>query len=98
MLQLTDLGFETIGDLALGQPVRSFIHTGKVKDGTEIAALTLDRPTPNVRYPVFRMIMDVAIRHAAGPRGQDRTALVELIENLIAEVECVMIEIYSVLS
>jgi hypothetical protein len=83
------VGF-TGGDLPEGTEVRFIANSGEIEDGTEIAAYTLSRPTPNMRIDKFDFLVVVAIQHekrdAAGPVGSDRTDFASLLTALTTEV------------
>lgn len=81
--------FRNIRNLIPEQLCRMEFHIGALIDGTEIAALMLDRPTPNVRYDYYGDAV-IAIRHATGPKGHDRTDAVALLKALITEVKAVI--------
>ncbi len=72
-----------------GQPVKLVAHVGSVKDGTELASITLDRATPNVEYDFFANIA-VAVRHATGPKGQSLSGVTDLLKILRTEIENVV--------
>jgi hypothetical protein len=78
--------FHNITNLTPGQPMAFFAHQGPVKDGTEIAALVFDRPSPNVRYERYVMNLVIAVRHNVGPAGSDRTQVVHLLNILQSEI------------
>jgi hypothetical protein len=97
MIRQIEGTFEKLSGIAIGQPVEVIVNADSVNDGAEIAALVLDRPTPNVHYQAFRAKLRVAVNHAPGPQGHARTGLQGLINIISAEVDEVMLEIYKAL-
>lgn len=88
--QPTEGYFENIRNLIAGQQVAFIIHAGSVKDGTEVGAIVLDRPTLNVQYN-FQISLSIAARHAVGPKGHTMTGVAELVNDfLIPEVNDVI--------
>ena len=81
--------FRHIQNLIPEQFCRLEFHIGALVDGTEVAALVLDRPTPNVHYEYYGDAC-IAIRHTTGPQGHDRTDAVALLKALITEVRAVI--------
>jgi hypothetical protein len=96
-----NLGF--VGDIDPNdRNPRLILGTGEIVDGTEVCAITFDRPTPNMKYD--RTIFDViiAIQHAKRdpslPEGAGRTDFVALLDMLSAEVRIIMYEVSSKIS
>jgi hypothetical protein len=54
-----------------------------LKDGTEVATLVTDGPTPNLDFDKFALKLGVVVGHEAGPSGTTHT-LVHDMEHILA--------------
>jgi hypothetical protein len=77
-----------------GESIEAYFHLGEVIDGTEIAAVTVKRPTPNMDYKL-RADLSITLPHARGPLGNDRSAVSFLFDELSTEVHRVIDRIIS---
>ncbi len=68
-----------------GETIGAHVHTAEVADGTEIASITVNRPTPEMDYD-FTADIIVTLHHAPGPRGHDRSNVILLLRELLTEV------------
>jgi hypothetical protein len=70
------------------------INEGEVKDNTEVFAMICDRPTPNMKYDINRLLIIVAIGHgkrdASGPEFTGRSDFAALLDLLSEEVRSVI--------
>jgi hypothetical protein len=76
-------------NLPPGQSFKLAITMEELKDGTEIAAVIFDRPTPDVTYQWEGDIV-VAINHKPGPNGEKLSELYALLSLLYTEVDDVI--------
>ena len=95
--QAVNAEFENISGLIPNQQMMFLCHKGEIKDGIEIAAIVLDRPTPNLQYEAYRADLTIAIRHAAGPRGHTITGVRAMLRLLEEESRTVVDKLFSVL-
>jgi hypothetical protein len=71
--------------------VMNFIENDvELKEGAEIAAYTLSRPEPDMEFGAFNFLFIVAITHAIGPSGKNRTDIPSLLTLLDEEVRDVI--------
>lgn len=67
--------------------VRNFIENDvELKEGAEIVAYTLSRPEPDMEFGSFDFLFIVAVTHAIGPSGKNRTDIPSLLALLDKEV------------
>jgi hypothetical protein len=83
--KLSQWKFVNVRGLAPDQAKTIVFHVGDVEDGTEIAAIALDRPTPDVSYQ-YEGVLVIALCNAIGPPEVSRTEISALLHALDAEV------------
>lgn len=81
--------FNNIRNLIPDQIVRIEAHASSVQNGTEIASITLDRPTPNVQYD-FCADLTITVKHAHGPTGRELVQVTHVLALMRDEVEHVI--------
>jgi len=69
-----------------------------MKEGAEIAAVSFDRPTPNVLYDRVEFSAVLALPHKAGPNGRTRTDFAVILQFLIGEVRVVIDRVVAVVN
>jgi len=62
----------------------------ELKEGAEIAAYTLSRSEPDMEFGAFEFLVIVAMSHAVGPSGKNRTDIPSLLTLLDEEVRDVI--------
>lgn len=88
---LGDVGFKWEG----GQEVLElYLNAAELRGGSEVVAVTFDRPIPSAEFDRSQFTLIVALWHAkrdpAGPIGSDRSDFVAVIDSLVNEVKTVI--------
>lgn len=92
-----DLGFVgEVPDVNKRNP-RLHLSAGEIEDSAEVAAISFDRPTPDMKFDRTNFAVIVAVRHSKRdpslPDGAERTDFGALLTALSAEVRQIIYEV-----
>jgi hypothetical protein len=87
MAQVTQATLRSLGyAIKPGEKIEVHTHLEEVVDGTEIVSIIVNRPTPNMHYK-FVAELAITLPHAPGPKGNARSPVIPIFNDIAAEVD-----------